>query len=60
MLLLTILISTISCEKFEGEQTIPSYISIDTFYLRDNPDIQEGKLTHDFTDAWVYVDDQII
>lgn len=60
LLLITILISTISCEKFEGEQTIPSYISVDTFYLLDNPDLQEGKLTHDFTDAWVYVDDQII
>lgn len=60
LLLLTILISTVSCEKFEGEQTIPSYLSIDAFYLRDNPNLQEGKLTYDFTDAWVYVDDQII
>ena len=60
LLLLAIILSTSSCEKFEGEQTVPSYISIDTFYLRDNPNIQEGKLTHDFTDAWVYVDDQLI
>lgn len=60
LLLATFILSNSSCEKFDGEQTVPAYISIDTFYLQNNPEIQEGKLTHDFTDVWVYVDDQII
>lgn len=60
ILLLLIIASSISCNKFEGEQTIPSYISVDTFYLVNNPDIYEGKLTHDFVDVWAYVDDQLI
>jgi hypothetical protein len=49
-----------SCEKFDGDQTIPSYLYVDQFYLQNNPEIQEGKLTHDFTDVWAYVDDQLI
>ncbi len=61
LLILTLLIlSSISCEKFEGEQTIPSYIQVDDFILEDNPNIEEGALTHNFSDVWVYVDDQTI
>jgi hypothetical protein len=55
-----LLTSSVSCTKFEGEQTVPSYISIDTFYLQDNPELQEGRLTHDFVDVWLRVDDQLI
>lgn len=55
-----ILLTIYSCEKFEGDQTIPAYLHIDTIYLADNPQLVEGYLTHDFTDIWVYVDDQII
>ncbi|MCB0804533.1 MAG: hypothetical protein KDC05_01970 [Bacteroidales bacterium] len=50
-----------SCEKFEGDQTIPSYLSIDTIILVDNPGLLEGhSLTHNFTDVWVYVDEQVL
>ena len=49
-----------SCEKFKGDQTIPSYIQIDTLYLIDNPLLEEGSLSHNITDVWIYVDDQII
>lgn len=49
-----------SCEKFTGDQTIPSYLYVDTIYLNSNPLLEDGYLTHDFEDVWVYVDDQII
>jgi len=48
------------CEKFEGEQTVPSYLKIDAVKLTDNPGLTEGRLTHNFTDVWVYVDEQVI
>jgi hypothetical protein len=50
----------VACEKFEGEQTVPSYLQVDTIFLVNNPAIEEGFLTHDFTDIWVFVDDQLI
>jgi len=53
-------LTVFSCERFEGEQTIPAYLHVDTIYLESNPLIEEGYLTHNFTDVWVYVDDQVI
>jgi len=49
-----------SCEKFEGSQVIPVYIRVDSFNLDDNSLIEEGPLTMNISDVWVYVDDQII
>ncbi|MFZ4399120.1 MAG: hypothetical protein ACOYO1_03710 [Bacteroidales bacterium] len=49
-----------SCNKFDGDQTIPSYIHIDKINLIDNPAINEGSLSNKITDAWVYVDDELI
>lgn len=49
-----------SCEKFEGNQTVPSYIQLDSFQLVANPDVELGMLTENFTDVWVYADDQLI
>jgi hypothetical protein len=60
ILILFILIGTPSCEKFEGDQTVPAYIQVDTFYLEPNPVIEEGPLTHKITDVWVYANDQLI
>ena len=49
----------LSCKKFEGGQTVPAYIRIDTLGL--NCDYYTyGSNTHKFVDAWVYVDDNII
>lgn len=59
-LILPVFLIMLSCEKFEGEQVVPSYIQIDTIFLQNNPLIEEGELTHNFTDVWVYVDNQII
>ncbi len=50
----------VSCERFEGDQTVPAYLRVDTIVLESNPLLEEGYLTHNFTDVWVYVDDQII
>lgn len=49
-----------SCEKFEGDQTIPAYIQVDSFELVANPVVELGSLTSNFTDVWVYADDQLI
>lgn len=52
-----------SCDKFDGDQTIPAYIQIDSFNLVRNSanEIEvEGALTHNITDVWVYVNDQVL
>ena len=48
-----------SCNKFEGSQTVPAYIRIDT--IRVECDYYTyGANTANITDAWVYIDDQVI
>jgi hypothetical protein len=49
-----------SCEKESSRQEIPSYIRIDSVQLEDNININEGTLSHNITDAWVYVNNQLI
>lgn len=48
-----------SCQKFEGEQTVPAYIRIDAISLETNYE-EEGAPTTNITDAWVYVNDEAI
>ena len=48
-----------SCQKFNGSQTVPSYIRIDSISLSCDYSIY-GANTSNFSDAWVYVDDQIL
>ena len=52
-------LATVSCKKFEGGQTIPSYIHIDSISVSADYFVY-GATTHKITDAWVYVDDQIV
>ncbi|NOU47201.1 MAG: hypothetical protein HOO86_09080 [Bacteroidales bacterium] len=48
-----------SCNKFEGDQMVPSYLSIDTIkFTSDN--LTQGSSTHKITDSWVYVNDQLV
>ena len=52
-------LATTGCYKFNGNQTIPAYLSINnininTFYL------EEGTNSSDITNAWIYVDDALI
>jgi hypothetical protein len=60
IMLIAAVLLVLSCERFEGDQTVPSYLHVDTIILESNPLLEEGYLTHNFTDVWVYVDDQII
>lgn len=53
------LLGLVSCEKFEGNQTVPAYLTIDTIGLKVEAGIQ-GSASANITDAWVYVDDQLI
>lgn len=50
----------VSCDNFEGEQEIPSYIEVKGFKVVENPNFsyeqQEGFLTSDITDVWLVVD----
>lgn len=48
-----------SCQKFEGDQTVPSYIRIDSIRLSCDY-YTYGANTSRFVDAWVYVDDDCI
>ena len=40
----------------------PFWLEVNEWTLEANSDLQlaEGELTHNFTEAWVYVDDKII
>ena len=62
-LLCTLLLSLAfsSCKKFEGSQTVPSYIHIESILVDSLTDYYTyGANTSKITDAWVYVDDQLI
>ncbi len=58
VILLILLVS--SCDKFEGDQTIPAYIHVDSIRLVDNPLLEEGNLTKNIQDVWAYVDDDLV
>lgn len=58
-ILLFLLFSIQSCEKFSGDQTIPAYLKIDSIYLVIQSSDQ-GSASHNITDAWVYVDDELL
>jgi hypothetical protein len=47
------------CDKFEGNQEIPSYIRIDSLVFTTDFTSQ-GTAAHKMVDAWVYVNDQLI
>lgn len=60
-LVLLILVAIIghSCIKNNPD---PSWIEIGVWDLQSNPNSQfpTGELTHNFTDAWVYIDDEMV
>jgi hypothetical protein len=47
-----------SCELYNPAEQIPAYIHIDKFTLTTTS--AEGSASHKITDAWVYVDEQLI
>ena len=60
-LVLLLSLSFASCRKFEGSQKVPSYIHIESIEVVSLTDyFVYGANTHKITDAWVYVDDNLI
>jgi hypothetical protein len=49
-----------SCELINPVEEIPSFIQIDSFVMEDNVLADEGSLSHDIRDAWVFIDDEMI
>ena len=47
------------CYKFDGDDTIPAYISIDKFELNTYYP-EEGTNSSDIDDVWIYLDDGLI
>ncbi len=48
-----------SCQKFEGDQTVPAYIRIDSISIYTDYE-EQGAPTHNITDAWVYINNEPI
>lgn len=46
------------CSLFDRDEEIPSYIRIESIQLTTEP--LQGSSAHRITDAWVYVDDQLV
>ncbi|NVO02504.1 MAG: hypothetical protein HXX09_07345 [Bacteroidetes bacterium] len=50
-----------SCEVYNPEETIPSYIHIDKINLTTSTTpVDQGSNSSKITDAWVYIDDQSV
>lgn len=59
--LLLFSLNLVSCRKFEGTQTVPAYIHIESIKVDSLTDYYTfGANTSKITDAWVYVDDQLL
>ena len=60
-LVLLLSLTVTSCRKFQGSQKVPSYIHIESIELDSLTDYYVyGANTQKITDAWVYVDDNLI
>ncbi|MEQ9187090.1 MAG: hypothetical protein RLP15_05095 [Cryomorphaceae bacterium] len=57
---LAAMFATSSCDLVDRDEPIPAWIRIDSMSLVDNPDVNEGELSHNITDAWVFIDDELI
>jgi hypothetical protein len=59
VLFFVILVSCYSCIKNNPD---PSWLEVNAWTLQSNVSLSgaEGELTHNFSEAWVYVDDEII
>ena len=57
--LFLIVLVLFSCKKFKGSQEIPSYVRVEPWTLTTNYRI-EGAATQAITDAWLYVDGNLL
>ncbi|MEX2597091.1 MAG: hypothetical protein WEC59_09215 [Salibacteraceae bacterium] len=60
ILLIGLMLESASCTLLDKPEQIPAWLKIDSFQLVDNPNVDEGSLSHDITDAWVFIDDEMI
>ena len=61
VLVLFLLLDFVSCNKFQGPQKVPSYIHIESVGVDSLTDyFTYGANTSKISDAWVYVDDQLL
>ena len=58
-ILLTAVIVLTSCYKFEGAQTVPSYIQVDNILLETYYP-EQGSNSHAIKDVWIYENDELI
>ncbi|MFA4852141.1 MAG: hypothetical protein WC599_06450 [Bacteroidales bacterium] len=59
--IVVIICTLVSCELIDPEEQIPSYIHIDSIGVSTQGHYSEyGSSSHKITDAWVYIDDQLI
>lgn len=58
-IILLLLLEQTSCEKFSGNQTVPAYMKINSIRLITDYSTQ-GSANNAITDAWVYIDGQLI
>jgi hypothetical protein len=59
IVLLSFVLVHSGCYKFEGSQTVPAYLKIDTVLL-DTYYPEEGTNSHKITDVWIYVNDGLV
>jgi len=50
----------VSCEIINPEEQIPAYIHIDSIGLNNQNNPEYGSDSHKITDAWIYIDDQVV
>lgn len=48
------------CELINPEEPIPSYLYIEPFVLRENPEIQAGSLDHRISHIYAYMDNEFL
>jgi hypothetical protein len=58
ILFLPAIIFIASCDKFQGDQTIPSYIHIDNFTITTN--MSQGSSSSKISDVWIDVDYDLV
>lgn len=59
LILLGVVLSLLSCNKFKGSQEIPAYIKINPWTFTTDYQ-REGAATHAITDAWIYIDGSLL
>lgn len=59
LIILTVILFFSGCQLFDKDEQIPSYIYIDSVGVNSNyPDF--GSNSHNITDVWVYLNDQLL